>query len=333
MHQNCRKMQHIRIRVELPIIADSHIFPLHPIDSIQAGLVEDSHPCRLMASKVVSRNRGNEKRESTMNDPHVVALIYNVDHGKAVIYDEAEPLVVEEKAFRLKVKDKKASFYLKYHYATEAEARKAIDEYIRNWEFDGCLQGGPDCISLEFESADIKDRDPPPPPPPPPGIKNIGATFVRSGGTVSVAVSKGVTNYPSPPTDVSVTPDVQTMYDRYMGHRRGHEPLTGMAYFCFTFLNYLGEMGLNNGTKGVGAAAGYFQIGRKVLTTVSELSSTKGGRLEARKHMGVGQDLTIEERRFLKEAVKKIIRRVAEKAHAPEKDLTKITLLDLPRCE
>ena len=151
----------------------------------------------------------------------MVALFYNIDHGNSVNYDKAEPLVVEEKAFRLKVKDKKASFYLKYHYATESEARKAIEEYIRNWEFDGCLQGGPDCNRLEFESADIKDRDPPPPTP---GIVNIGVTLVRSGGTVSVAVSKGVTSYPSPPTDVSVTPDVQTMYDRYMGSRRGHEP-------------------------------------------------------------------------------------------------------------
>ena len=156
-----------------------------------------------------------------MNDPHVVALIYEVNHRESVNYDEAEPLVVEENAFRLEVKDKKASFYLKYHYATESEARKAIEEYIRNWEFDGCLQGGPDCNRLEFESADIKDRDPPPPTP---GIVNIGVTLVRSGGTVSVAVSKGVTSYPSPPTDVSVTPDVQTMYDRYMGSRRGHEP-------------------------------------------------------------------------------------------------------------
>ncbi len=157
-----------------------------------------------------------------MNDPHVVALIYEVNHRESVNYDEAEPLVSWKKnAFRLKVKDKKASFYLKYHYATESEARKAIEEYIRNWEFDGCLQGGPDCNRLEFESADIKDRDPPPPTP---GIVNIGVTLVRSGGTVSVAVSKGVTSYPSPPTDVSVTPDVQTMYDRYMGSRRGHEP-------------------------------------------------------------------------------------------------------------
>ena len=272
-----------------------------------------------------------------MNDPHVVALFYKFDHGNSVNYDKAEPLVVEEKAFRLKVKDKKASFYLKYHYATEAEARKAIDEYIRNWEFDGCLQGGPDCIRLEFESADIKDRDPPPPPPPTPGIKNIGATLVRSGGTVSTAVSKGVTSYPSPPTDVNVTPDVQTMYDRYMGHRREHEPITGMAYFCLSILEWMGEKEIKHEEKRQtkidvrDAAAKYFQVSRRVLDRIGELSSTKGGPLGARKKEGIDQDLTAKERRFLREAVKKMILRAAEKAKAPEKELMQITLADLPR--
>ena len=228
------------------------------------------------------------------------------------------------------------SLYLKYHYATESEARKAIEEYIRNWEFDGCLQGGPDCIRLEFESADIKDRDPPPPPPPPPGIVNIGVTLVRSGGTVAVAVSKGVTSYPSPPADVSVTPDVKTMYDRYLGYRRGHEPLTGMAYFCLTVLEWMAkeETGRHNNQKikGRDAAAEYFQVSKKVLDRIGNLSTKRGGPSEARKREGVKQDLTAAERRFLRKAVEIMIRRTAEKAHAPGKNLVTISLCDLPPC-
>ena len=254
-----------------------------------------------------------------MNAPHVVALIYDVDHEDLVIYDEAEPLIVEEKEFRLEVKDKKASFYLKNHYATEAEARKAIEEYIRNWEFDACLQGGPDRFKLNFDRAQIEDRNPTPE-----VVKfavqvRVGIPGVRAG--VSVVVS----NYPSPPSDISVTPDVQTMYDRYMGHRRDREPLMGMAYFCYTFIKHLG--------KGLQAAAQHFQISKNVLVKIRRLSSTKGGPREARKQEGVYQDLTTEERQFLEEAVKKMIRRVAEKANAPDKDLQEITLADLPPCK
>ena len=259
-----------------------------------------------------------------MNDPHVVALIYNVDHGDSVIYDEAEPLFQEEEGFRLEVKDKKAWFYLKDHYATESDARKVIEEFIRVWELDACLKRGPDFFRLKFERAEIEDRNPPPRTP---GV--VALAGAASSGCPRVSASLTVTNkvfrYPSPPSDISVTPDVKTMYDRYIGYRRGHEPLTGMAYFCLTVLKYLG-----NGPRG---ATKYFHISRNVLGRIGELSTQRGGPLGARKHKGVHRELTNEEGHFLEEAIKKIIRRVAEKAHAPEKVLPKITVSDLPPCK
>lgn len=96
----------------------------------------------------------------TMNDPHVVALFYNIEHGNTVNYEEAEPLIREESAFRLEVADKKASFYLKDHHAQEAEALGSIEKYIRTWEFDACLKGGPDYFKLNFERAEIVDQNP-----------------------------------------------------------------------------------------------------------------------------------------------------------------------------
>ena len=266
-----------------------------------------------------------------MNDPHVVALIYDVDHGKSVSYDEAKPLCRDEEAFRLEVKDKKAWFYLKDHYATEAEARKAIEEYIRNWEFGACLQGGPDSFKLKFDRAEIEDRSPTP------GVVDIAFTARAGSPRVRLAFSAAVLDYPSPPSDISITPDVQTMYDRYMAHRRGHEPLTGMAYFCLTFLESLAtkENEEKNKRQDIAkrtAAAKYFQIDKRVLEKIGELSTERGGPMEARKYEGVDQELTGEERRFLEEAIKKIVRRVAEKARAPETDLMRISLSDLPPC-
>ena len=68
-----------------------------------------------------------------MNDPHVAALIYRVEHGDGVTWNRAEPLVDPEtpEEFRLQVKDKRARFELKVHYAKESEARKAIENFIR----------------------------------------------------------------------------------------------------------------------------------------------------------------------------------------------------------
>ena len=100
-----------------------------------------------------------------INDPHVVALIYRVDHGDTVAYDEAAPLVREEQAFRLEIEDKRARFVLKDPYATETEAREVIEEYIHIWEFDACLDRGPDFFRLRFHTAEIEDRNPPPPTP------------------------------------------------------------------------------------------------------------------------------------------------------------------------
>ena len=40
-----------------------------------------------------------------MNDPHVVALIYRVEHENSVDYRETKPLIREEPAFRVEIKD------------------------------------------------------------------------------------------------------------------------------------------------------------------------------------------------------------------------------------
>ena len=97
-----------------------------------------------------------------MNDPHVVALIYGIEHCASVDYEEAEPFVREEPAFRLEVKDKKARFELKDHYAEESAARESIEEYIRVWEFDACLNKGPGSFKLRFDESEIEDRNPTP---------------------------------------------------------------------------------------------------------------------------------------------------------------------------
>ena len=243
-----------------------------------------------------------------MNDPHVVALIYKLEHGQAVDYREAKPIGHEEPDFHVKIANEKVRFEFKKHHATAKAAQKAIEEYICAWEVDvGLWQGGPNYFKLKFAHAQIEDRNPTP------GVKDISVT-VRAGtptATVSATVDK---EYPSPPSGLTITPDVRTLYDRYMGCRQGKEPLPSMAYFCLTVIE-------RSPTKK--------EFSSRVRDTIRHLSSGKGGR-QARKADGKDKDLTAQDRRFLDEAIKALIRRTAERAHDPDGDLPLISMSDLP---
>ena len=138
-----------------------------------------------------------------MNDPHVAALFYRIKHGDSVNYSNPEPFRREEPAFRLEVKDKQVCFELKDHYASAAEARNAIDDYIRVWEFSACLENGPDSFRLNFERAQIEDRNPPPPVP---GVKSITATFRGGYSTMTVKLSVVKKQYPLPPSGLKLCP-------------------------------------------------------------------------------------------------------------------------------
>ena len=75
-----------------------------------------------------------------MNDPYVVSLIYRVEHGDTVNYEKTEPLHLENSEFCLTVENKQAKFDLKNYFATESEAREAMNAHVRAWKFDACLR-------------------------------------------------------------------------------------------------------------------------------------------------------------------------------------------------
>ena len=252
-----------------------------------------------------------------MNDPHVVALWYRIEHGDSVDYGEAQPLDRAETGFRVKVEQGRVCFEFKDHYATKDAARKAIEDYIRVWEFEAGLLGGPHSFQLTFDRPQITDRKPVP------GVVNVSGHIRAGTPTVTVKAQVVKNHYPAPPSGLKLTPDVQTMYDRFQGYRLGREPLASMAYFCVTVLE--GQPRKKART----AAAKKYGIQLEVLSKLGDLSSKRGGQ-QARKAIGKDDDLTAQESRFMEEAIRAVIRRAAEKAHAPDGDLPEISLSDLP---
>ena len=260
-----------------------------------------------------------------MNDPHVAALVYKIEHGPSVDYSEAEPLDREETDFHVQIANEEVRFEFKEHYATEDAARKAIKEYIRAWEFDAGLQGGPNYFKLKFNHAKIEDRNPTP------GVESVGLHLRAGMPTLTIGVVCLSRCYPPPPSGVQITADVQTLYDRYMGYCQDREPLAAMAYFCLTVLEESAAPPPQKASTNRKpspkrkAAAEKYGIEVEVLKKIGSLTSEKG----ARKASGT-DDLTAQEARFLKEAIKEVVHRAAELAHTPDGDLPKISLSDLP---
>ena len=77
-----------------------------------------------------------------MNDPHVTALHYWVNHDDSVDYAEADALEYENELFHLEANGRKVVIAPKGHYASEEEARAAFESFIRHWEFEAALESG-----------------------------------------------------------------------------------------------------------------------------------------------------------------------------------------------
>ena len=264
--------------------------------------------------------RGIGSTLASMNDPHIIALIYRVRHHESVDYGDAKPLDFENVHFVVRVNDGKARFELREHCATEQKAREIVEPFIQDWEIDAGLRRHPDCFVLDFDKAEIIDRSPSP------GVTKVNAAPARWHFSIpNPKVTVSPPTYPTPPAEFdSDHPDVKTLYQRYKNFRGGGESLPSFAYFCLTVLEH--PFTPPQRGKRLRAAASY-GIDVDVLQRIGELSSTKGGS-GARKREGVDAPLTGEERRFLERATVRLIRRVAE-YHAARGSLPMISMKDV----
>ena len=248
-----------------------------------------------------------------MNDPHVDALIYVIEHDESSDYSLAKTVETEHTSFRLRLEDNEARFELKEHYPTRHEAQQAIQPFIQQWELRASLKSGPGTFTLKFKRSEIIDRRPTP------GVISVSPDPISFNFTVSrptVTVSR---QYPHPPSERRMNidnPDVQTMLNRYIGYRQGREPLPSMAYFCCeVFAKRLGTDAKHAGEK--------HKISHEMIKRVSNLSSNKGGD-QARHQHGICQPLNQLEVQFLEKAVAAMITRAAMLAADPEQPMDTI---------
>ena len=266
-----------------------------------------------------------------MNDPHVKAIHYFVEHDDTVDYRDAEPLVCDDDLFLIRAIKGEVVLEPKNHYGTEEEAKRAVEGIVRRWEFEAALRSGSRSFRLLYEGVDIIDRNPPPSPPG--AVRADPMNFRFRVPQAQARVTKMLAGYPAPHSGPAIEPDDPDAYfmlSRLDLYRQRREPLGSVANLCLTVL----EDSASHATAGKGGkrqkAASHYRIDMEVLKRVGILSAKKGGPL-ARKAEGRRDPFTKEETRFLEAAVTALTRRVAERAADPHGHLAVIAMADLPR--
>ncbi len=253
-----------------------------------------------------------------MNDPHVEALRYRLVPIDGITF--AAPRLDRRIAgFVASVEDDIATLRPERHYATADEAVAEADPLLRAWEISHALWAGRPELRFHFEHAEVVDRAPSADPPGPVGLEARIEGRSTVTGTLTTSTTRGA--YPEPPAGFAVDPDVDTLFQRWVGYATGREPLLGMAYFCLSLIEFRGG--------GRAQAAGRYGIDQKVLRKLGELTAL-GGPGFARKLTPTSRRLTEKEVAWVEATAKMLIVRAGEFAAASGTPGPVVTMADLP---
>ena len=255
-----------------------------------------------------------------MRDPHVESLRYLLRPSEDVTFDQPPPIEWDTDDFHMRLENGVAIFEMRRHYPSKEAAQQAVEAYLRTWEIDAALGSNRAEIHFDFDSAEIIDRDPPPP-----GTTQvICAGSIVATGKLSMVVTRA--RYPDIPSNFVLSPDVESIWNRYQGYLDGRELLTTMGYFCLTVVE--ASTGKKSGRRS--AASKDYSIEDGVLNKLGYLSSEVGNVGTARKMPRVPRDHTPQETAWIEAAVKKLIRRMGEYAYDQNFDWPQITMKNLP---
>lgn len=266
-----------------------------------------------------------------MNDPHVEQLIYRLNvNPSQLILENPQPLFQEYDSFRIRLENEILTVEMKEHHASIQSAKEKVEEFLKDYKIYTAFDFDWEILKFEYENADVIDRKPSPKIPGQiTGCANftLPMLIIEGAGTVH---PRRLSEYPAPPTRFRATPDVETMWLRYQQHLQDKETYQSLGYFCLSLMQW--STGVGKGARG--AASRMYKIDLDVLNKIGELTSERGTQRDARK-LDSGSTLmplTDVERRWIREAVKMLIRRKGEHDFDPltADSLKQITMDNLP---
>ena len=248
-----------------------------------------------------------------MNDPHVQSLRYRFEPTEGNKFN-APPVPWNTTEADFELADGYLTARPKNHYPDIEQARVVIDPLVRAWEVEAGINYRQREFRFKFTNGEVIERRPTP------GVVKLSGTITATG-SLSAVLTRA--NYPPPPRQFIVTPDVDVIWERYARYREGAESLPSMAYFCFTVLKGPARRRTEAAIK--------YNISDAILKKLENLTSTKGDPSMARKapRGGSYEPLTKREIDWIETVVLAIIRRLSEAAISPT-NLRKITMADLP---
>lgn len=256
-----------------------------------------------------------------MNDPHVISVHYKLIFGEGVNYrppDTRSEYSLPE--FNLSLDGERLTVWPQRHYATREEARAECEPLLKAWQLLIAVESGSVDVQIRYEQTNLVDRAPTPG-----KLECHIEESVHCIASMDAQVIRSFNRYPQAPDPaLLVSADVDTLWQRYCGYKRGREPLPAMAYFVLTVVQALAGGQRRD-------AVQCFNVERIVLDNIGELSSTRGDKSTARK-VDPGQPelpLTAEEVIWLEQAVQKLIIQVGRTRGGPPQ--TPLRLADLPQ--
>lgn len=255
-----------------------------------------------------------------MNAPFVESLNYLLKTSDEISFKNPPILEEEFTSFKLRLENGSLNVEMKNNCATEDQARSFVDPYLKAWELDYFLTFGRKEFWFEFDKSTIIDRTPK-------CFDGSATAYTKTAHICITGFSPKIyvtrNKYPLPPIKIKYSPDVESLSIRYESFLNGKEPLLSMAYFCYTLITSI---------QSPKVASKIYGIHYTVLKKLSELTSVRGDKLEARKFTNTSsfEPLTMPEQNWIIETIKLLIRRKAEYDFDPDAAFKEITMDELP---
>jgi hypothetical protein len=275
----------------------------------------------ILAGGAPCGGRRAPERAVEMNDPHVVAMIYRVEHDDSVDYEKAARLEGKTDDFKFRVANGRARFELTAHCATEEEARQIVDPFVRAWEIRAAVGLSPGVFRLTFERAEVVDHSP---------LRDGVVCAVGKASVSSTAVGHAQmvpSKYPDPPTDFSVSDELQVAYEAWRALWPKPNYLAALGNLIMTMLDAKAPPG-KGGSQTRRRAEAHYETGSGVLKKLGELTAMAGG-YYARKHRGIKHPFSANEHDWLVKAIPALMLRMGEREKNPNGKLPERTVADL----
>lgn len=271
-----------------------------------------------------------------MSHLHVARLVYRLKTDGTWTFEDPSKVERQTDAFFLRLEDDMLYISMREHHETAESARTRVKKYLRSWEISAGLQyDGTSEMWFEFDSAEVLDltEHPRAPTGTPQVVVSLSAA---SMSIAALAATAHVTSrsYPNPPDHFTVSEDVEVMWTLYQRYRKNRERLLTMAATCLSWLEFRAQQNDPTSKKSWRKkAAQQYNIDFDILRKLGDLTANLGVGVEARKVHGGSQprNPTHREKKWIEEAIKKIIRQVGEHAADSQGELPKITTANLPQ--